>query len=321
MPTVLITGGHGGIGFECAKQLASLYRFDLVLVGRSQERMAKAAEELQKICGVKVNLLQLDTSSLASVREGATECRKLLDTGLIDTLQAIICNAGSRFFDLTYSVDGYEQTFATNCLGHFLLIELLVDRLAPEGRIVFTVSGTHDPDTTDGKLVGKAARPDAIALANAGKAGDEPLSSGKRYSTSKLCGVLYAYELARRLRRSGSSIASIAFDPGSVPDSGFLRALPAPARWLASSAFAKWVQGRLGVTRGDLKFSGASLAKLASDASFKEASGKYFQSNDLRLIERRSATMSYDEQLALKLWNDSRQLAHLQLDEEPSQLR
>jgi hypothetical protein len=81
------------------------------------------------------------------------------------------------------------------------------------------------------------------------------------------------------------------------------------------------VQGRLGVTRGDLKFSGASLAKLASDASFKEASGKYFQSNDLRLIDRRSATMSYDEQLALKLWNDSKELAHLRPDEEPAQLR
>jgi NAD(P)-dependent dehydrogenase (short-subunit alcohol dehydrogenase family) len=321
MPTVLITGGHGGIGFECAKKLASLYRFNLVLAGRSQGRMAEAAEELKKISGVDVSLLQLDTSSLASVREGAAQCRRLLDTGAIDTLAAIICNAGSRFFDISYSVDGCEQTFATNCLGHFLLVELLVDRLAPEGRVVFTVSGTHDPDTTDGKLVGKAVQPNAIALANTGKAGDKPLSSGKRYSTSKLCGVLYAYELARRLRRSGSTIASIAFDPGSVPDSGFLRALPAPARRLASSAFSKWLQGRLGVTRGDLKFSGASLARLAADPSFKDASEKYFQSNDLRLIVRRSSTMSYDEQLALKLWNDSKQLAHLEPDEEPAQLR
>jgi NAD(P)-dependent dehydrogenase (short-subunit alcohol dehydrogenase family) len=321
MSTVLITGGHGGIGFECAKQLASRYHCDLILAGRSPEPMAQAATEIKGLANVEVRLLPLDTSSLSSVREAAVQCRKLLDADTIDSLQAIICNAGGRSFSISYSIDGYEQTFAANCLGHFLLVGLLTDRLATAGRVVFTSSGTHDPDTTDGRMVGKVIEPNAIALANTGKNGEKPLSSGKRYSTSKLCTVLYAYELARRLRNSGSSIASIVFDPGSVPDSGFLRALPAPARWLASSAFAKWLQGRLGVTRGDLKFSGASLAKLAADPIFRDASGKYFQSNNKTLIEKRSSTMSYDEQLALKLWNDSKTLAHLHPDEESNQLR
>jgi NAD(P)-dependent dehydrogenase (short-subunit alcohol dehydrogenase family) len=67
------------------------------------------------------------------------------------------------------------------------------------------------------KMVGTAAEPDAIALANDGKDGKKPLSAGKRYSTSKLCTILYTYELHRRFRRAGSSIASIAFDPGAVP--------------------------------------------------------------------------------------------------------
>lgn len=321
MAAVLITGGHGGIGFECAKELTLTYGCNLILAGRSPERMATAAEELKALSGVKVSLLRLDTSSLLSVREAAAQCKRQLDTGAIDDLQAIICNAGGRFNALSYSVDGYEQTFATNCLGHFLLTELLVDRLPLNGRIVFTVSGTHDPDTTDGKLVGKAVRPDAIALANDGKNNSKPLPAGKRYSTSKLCGVLYVYELARRLRANHSSIASIAFDPGSVPNSGFLREMPAIVRWLAGSAFMKWVTKQIGVTQGDLHFSGASLAMLAADPSFAEASGKYFQSNDGRLVEACSSTMSYDEQLAWKLWNDSKQLAHLQPDEEPAQLR
>lgn len=46
MATVLITGGHGGIGFECAKQLTSVYGVNLVLAGRSLARMRIAAEEL-----------------------------------------------------------------------------------------------------------------------------------------------------------------------------------------------------------------------------------------------------------------------------------
>ena len=321
MPTALITGGHGGIGFECAKQLASGYHLNLVLAGRSPKRMAGAAEELRKSFGVKVSLLSLDTSSLASIRQAAHELARRIESGEVDTLQAIICNAGGRFWDLSYSIDGYEQTFATNYLGHFLLVELLVGHLDSMGRVVFTVSGTHDPDTVDGKLVGKAVQPDAIALANDGKNGQKPLSTGKRYSTSKLCMVMCSYELARRLKKSGSSIASIAFDPGSVPDSGFLRAAPAIVQWLAGTAFFKWFSKRIGITPGDLKFSGASLARLAADTAFRDGSGKYFQSNSLRLIELRSAAISYNEQLAWKLWNDSRQLVRLQPGEEPAQLQ
>ena len=321
MPTVLITGGHGGIGFECAKELARRFQANLVLAGRSPERMARAAEELRRLGKGKVTLLALDTSSLASVRAAAGELKGQMDKGEVERLQAILCNAGSRFFDLSYSVDGYEQTFATNCLGHFLLVELLVDRLASDGRVIFTASGTHDPDTIDGRLVGKAVTPDAVALANTGKDGAKALSSGKRYSTSKLVNVMHAYELARRLKSSGSEISSMAFDPGLVAGSDFTRAAPGPVRWLVKSAFMKWFSKQIGITRGDLEFSGASLAKLALDPAFKDASGKYLQSNDFQLIERRSATVSYDEGLAEKLWNGTKQLVQLHPSEEAALLR
>ena len=322
MPTVLITGGHAGIGFECAKQLASRSRCDLVLAGRSLERMEPAAKQLRTSYGVKVTTLKLDTSSLASVREGAAEFRALLDSGKATRPKALLCNAGGRHNGPnTYSPDGYETTFATNCLGHFLLVELLVDRMADGGRIVFTASGTHDPDTTDGKMVGKAVEPEAVALANDGKNGEKPLSAGIRYSTSKLCTMLYAYELHRRLRRAGSSIASIAFDPGSVPETGLLRTMSKPVQWLAKTSLMKGLMKRMGVTQGSVSFSGASLAQIAVDPVYAMASGKYFQSNDGALNERRSSTTSYDEQRAAKLWNDSKMLVRLQPSEESSQLR
>src|SRR5215469_3378264 len=213
MPTILITGGHSGIGLECSKYIASRYHLNLILAGRSLERVDPVAHDLRTTYGVKVGTLQLDTSSLASVRSAAAQCRTMLDNGEIDSLQAIVCNAGVRLNGpVSYSADGYEETFATNYLGHCLLVDLLFDRVADHGRIVYTVSGTHDPDTADGKLM-VVAEPDAIALANTGKNGTKPLSTGKLYGTSKLCMILHAYELGHRLRRSGSTIASIAFDP------------------------------------------------------------------------------------------------------------
>ena len=47
--------------------------------------------------------------------------------------------------------------------------------------------------------------------------------------------ILGAYELDRRVRRSGSSVASIAYDPGATSGTGFLREMPKPVQWLAAA--------------------------------------------------------------------------------------
>lgn len=191
MPTVLITGGHEGIGLAAAKQLALGQHLNLLLAGRNLARVETAAQKIRSQYGVTVSTVQLDLSSLASVREAAASCRAMLDSGQIDSFQAILYNAGAQFQGpISYSPDGYEDTFATNCLGHFLLVNLLLDRVSENGRIVFTVSGTHDPETMDGKMVGLAVEPDAQVLATEGKNGVKPISGGRRYTTSKLCLIL-----------------------------------------------------------------------------------------------------------------------------------
>ncbi|HEY0793620.1 MAG TPA: SDR family NAD(P)-dependent oxidoreductase [Chthoniobacterales bacterium] len=75
MPTIIITGGHGGIGFECAKQLAAGGRLNILLAGRNMERMEPAAQQLRTTYRVKVDTIQLDTSSLASMSGAAARCR------------------------------------------------------------------------------------------------------------------------------------------------------------------------------------------------------------------------------------------------------
>ncbi|WMT88731.1 SDR family NAD(P)-dependent oxidoreductase [Pelagibacterium sp. 26DY04] len=321
MPTVLITGGHAGIGLQCAIRLATHHRSDLILAGRSVERMEPAAQQLRAY-GVKVSTVVLDTSSLASVRSAAAAIGQLIESEAIGGLDAIVCNAGASFAGpVGYSVDGYERTFTTNYLGHFLLTELLFDQLRDTGRIVMVASGTHDPDTMDGRMVGPAVEPDAVALANVGRNGSKPLSGGKLYATSKLCMILMAYEMDRRLRRAGSSIASIAFDPGAIPETGLTRTMPGPIQSLTRSAPVKWFLTRIGITAGSLEFSGNALADVAIGPEYADDSGKYLQSNNKRLQATRSSRMSYDERRAAKLWEESKRLVKLQPEEEPEPLR
>ncbi len=97
MPTALITGGHGGIGFECAKQLASGPRYNLVLAGRSMDQINAAAQQLRTAHGIRVSPLELNTSSLNSVRDAAAKFCEMLDRGEVDSFQALLCNEGGYF--------------------------------------------------------------------------------------------------------------------------------------------------------------------------------------------------------------------------------
>jgi NAD(P)-dependent dehydrogenase (short-subunit alcohol dehydrogenase family) len=321
MGVALITGGHAGLGYEAATRLAERKQ-NLVLAGRDLRTVEKAAADLRTRFGIQVATVQLDLSSLASVRAAAAAVQRLIAEGRIEPLDALICNAGTQFVGpISYSEDGYEETFAINHLGHFLLLNLLLDSLTGNARVVCTASGTHDPETMDGKLVGKAIEPDAFALANEGKQGRKPSSGGVRYATSKLCNVLFAYELNRRLAKRDGTIVSIAFDPGFTPETGLSRTAPAFARRLLRTKFIKWLFQRLGVTMGSLTFSGEALARLAVDPQYASATGQYFQSEDGSLVAARSSKVSYDEERALKLWTDSETLVKLQPHEMPEVLR
>ncbi len=97
MQTVLIVGGHTGLGLEAAKNLSARAQVDLLLAGRDLTRVEVAAQQLRSQYGVKVDTLELDLSSLASVRAAAAACRALLRSGQISTLQSILCNAGAQF--------------------------------------------------------------------------------------------------------------------------------------------------------------------------------------------------------------------------------
>lgn len=320
MTTVMITGGHKGLGLEAITAIAAKGGVDLLLAGRSLPEVDAVAKRLRDTYRINARSLLLDVSSTASTRQAAAQVKRLVASGEIAPLGVLMLNAGAQFLGtIQYSADGYEQTFATNCLGHCLLVNLLLDEMKQGGRIVFTASGTHDPATMDGKMVGIAAEPDATALANPCKNG-KPISGGKRYATSKLCTILYAYELDRRLKAADVNIASIAFDPGLIPETGLMRSAPQFVQAITRSSSGKQVFKMMGVTMGSLHFSGASLANMAIEEAFAGASGKFMQSYNGKLIEARSSTASYDTGKAAKLWRDSEALVSLKPDERPERL-
>jgi NAD(P)-dependent dehydrogenase (short-subunit alcohol dehydrogenase family) len=318
MATILMTGGHTGLGLVASREIAGRYGCDLILAGRDAAKVEGAARQLRAETSASVKILEMDLNSLASVRAAAATCKAMMRSGCTgdQELQGIVCNAGAQFQGAaTYSVDGYETTFAGNCLGHFLLVNLLLDALAARARVVWTTSGTHDPASMDGKTVGAAVEPDARMLVDQGRIG-KPMSGGRRYATSKLCTILYAYELNRRVSRARQSIVSIAYDPGFMPETGMGRMAPSSLRTSA----AKFLLRTMGVTMGQMPFSGEALGRLASDAEFADASGRYFHSKDGVLREARSSMASYDAGKAAKLWTDSANLVHFET-ERPRRLQ
>ena len=121
------------------------------------------------------------------------------------------------------TADGIELTFGVNHLGHFCLVQGLLDRLDPPARIVVVSSDTHDPGSPT-RHARAAIRIGRCPRGPAAESGESPWLGRRRYTTSKLCNVLFAYELDRRLAQQGHTGVSVnAFNPGLMPGSGLAR--------------------------------------------------------------------------------------------------
>ncbi len=123
---VVITGPTSGVGKEIAVGLAALGA-DLTLACRDVEKGEQVASEITRQNGSSdVDVMQIDTSSQASIRAFAREFRRKYDR-----LDVLINNAAMNRGTLPKvdSVDGIELTFATNVLGYFLLTNELLDLL------------------------------------------------------------------------------------------------------------------------------------------------------------------------------------------------
>ncbi|MGA5465509.1 SDR family NAD(P)-dependent oxidoreductase [Mycobacterium sp. NPDC050041] len=296
--TVVITGANSGLGFECAQALLDTDpSWHIVLAVRDTRRGAEAVDRLG--CAPRCTVLPLDLASLRSVREFPAR----LAARELPPLRALVCNAGLQVVSgLERTVDGVELTFGVNHLGHFALVDGLLEQFAPPARIVIVSSGTHDPAKFSG--MPDPQYTSAEELAHPSHEASSAADGRRRYTTSKLCNVLHAYELDRRLDRGRRGITVAAFDPGLMPGSGLARD-HSPAQQL----LWRYVFPALRVLPGvnSTRTSGRHLAALAADPRFDDVTGRYFAGR--RPI--RSSADSYDTERARDLWETSERLLTL----------
>lgn len=309
--TVIITGSNSGLGYECAQILAQEGSWAIVIASRSTSRVQQAVNHLKNQIGHEaIYPMITDLGSLDSIRR-STEA--FLNTDL-PPLQAIICNAGLSPAKNSQTEDGVDLTFGVNHLGHFLLLHLLSKKLNDAARVVFVSSGTHLPEHRLARLFG-VPEPNYTTARNLAYPDLAPEDTfiknpAQRYSTSKLCNMLCAYEFDRQFQSVGKPVSIFGIDPGLMPGTGLARDMP---DWLVNGIFVpltnlleRWVEG--------IRFpqqSGQDLARLLLDESLTGKSGLYFDGH----METRSSDDSYDREKAKDLWNTSAELCLLTPEE------
>lgn len=191
---IIITGPTSGIGRETAIALAK-QGHQLYLLCRNQQAGEKLIEQINALPRTKTPVLLLaDLGNFAQVKKAAEEF-----LALDVCLDVLINNAGivnnKRIID-----DGIEQMFRVNHLGHFLLVNLLLEKIKQsQGRIVVVASGAH--------AFCPGMQFDDINF-------EKDFAMFKAYGQSKLANMLMVHELAKRLEGTGVIVNSL--HPGMV---------------------------------------------------------------------------------------------------------
>jgi NAD(P)-dependent dehydrogenase (short-subunit alcohol dehydrogenase family) len=182
--TMILTGANSGIGLTTAQAFAAAGA-RVILACRNVDKGKAAAATMADTVEVRA----LDLASLASVREFADSIDEPVDV--------LVNNAGVMAVPYRRTTDGFETQIGTNHLGHFALTGLLLDRI--RDRVVTVSSSFHwfgRLDLDDLNWERRRYRRWAA------------------YEQSKLANLLFTYELARKLEKSGSRIRSYATHPG-----------------------------------------------------------------------------------------------------------
>ncbi|XP_067165618.1 dehydrogenase/reductase SDR family member 13 isoform X2 [Apteryx mantelli] len=275
--TAIVTGGSGGIGAATARELARRGA-RVVLAARSAARGEAAASRIRTETGnAEVRFMHLDLASLRSVRAFASAFLREEPH-----LHLLINNAGVSAGGQTE--DGYGLTFQVNHLGHFLLTQLLLERLqrSAPSRVVIVASSAHCSGRLDPAALGRPVR--------------GALQTFQAYCDSKLANVLHARELATRLQ--GTEVTCYAVHPGFVNTEIFrhaplwLKPLLVPLAWLFFRDAAEGAETPL---------------YCATQEGLERFSGRYFA--DCRPQE--PWPRGRDDGLARALWEGSERLVGL----------
>jgi len=225
---------------------------------------------LAKVPGAELELIQADLSTIAGVRNLVRDVLRHTDR-----LDVLVSNAGLLNIRRTMTADGLETTFAVNHLAPFILVNGLLDllRRSQPARVVLVASAAH---------YSGAIMFDDLQQAN------RRFSGWKAYTQSKLANVLFAAELARRVRAEEVTVNSL--HPGAVATKLLLRGLVPP--WLVRRWVVTPEQGA------------ATSIYLASSEDVSRVSGRYFDNSR----EKEPSAEARDPEVAKRLWAVSEEI-------------
>jgi protochlorophyllide reductase len=315
-PTVLITGASSGVGLFATKALADR-GWHVVMACRDTEK-ARRAQAALAIPDSAVTHLQVDLGDLDSVRRLA-DAFHASGRGL----DALVINAAvykPRLKQPERSPQGYELSMATNHLGHFLLIHLLLEDLKrsghPSRRLVILGTVTANLKELGGKIpipapadLGDLSGFAAGFKAPVSMADGRPFKPGKAYKDSKLCNMITTQELHRRLHDS-TGIVFTSLYPGCVADTPLFRNTPK----LFQKIFP-WFQKN--VTGGYVSqaLAGERVAQVVANPEFA-VSGVHWswgnrQRKDGRPFSQELSERATDPVTAQRVWDLSMELVGL----------
>lgn len=206
--TILLTGSNGSLGSKMVSQIASSPEL-AAYHGLYTVRDAQNAPVLRSALAQQQpqhqkhphDIISLDITDLASVRAFAASISARVAAGEIPPIRALILNAGYlEFTSQTWTAEGgFDMTFASNYLGHWLLTVLLLGSMdRQEGRVVVVGSEAHDPFNPKGKGSYSEARfqefmrdgsSGEVARGTWSSSAEDPSYNGgfRRYGASKFC--------------------------------------------------------------------------------------------------------------------------------------
>ncbi|KAK0357433.1 hypothetical protein LTR91_016030 [Friedmanniomyces endolithicus] len=207
---LLITGGTAGLGLGSITELSKHSPAHIFFTGRNRKSADSLIAKLSTSApDVRITFIPCDISSLNSVREAAAAF-----TAQTQRLDILMLNAGIMAVDPSLSVDHYEIQFATNYLGHTLLVRRLLpllERTAEQhgdARIVNLTSTAYGQAPSNGVDFA------TLKTSQASLGGMLPVPGGKwsRYGQSKVAQMLYSQELAKR----HPTLTSVSVHPGVI---------------------------------------------------------------------------------------------------------
>tara|TARA_B100001029_G_scaffold475_1_gene331 strand:+ start:52 stop:1071 length:1020 start_codon:yes stop_codon:yes gene_type:complete len=319
---IFITGASSGIGFQATLKLIS-YGHNVILpcknIFRANETLTNIFNQLPCNLSKKGNIYTpiMDLSDLNSIDSLCSEVRKRRLN-----IDILIFNAGLQYTGSKIpkrSAQGIELTFAVNHLSHFYLTQNLLPFLSKNkySKIIITSSEVHNPMSSGGRVGAKASLGNLSGLAF-GSGFDmidgNQFNADKAYKDSKLCNILFAKELSKRLKKNSLSIPVIAWAPGLVisrNSQGFFR-YSRKYNPLGQILFAFFARDLLRIATSNEK-AGMLLSELVCSCKYNVNGFNYYSNKIISLgkfvFEKTNISEEAQKQgLSNKLWELSKSL-------------